>query len=198
MASKYPDRKAQTSVEYLIILGVILVIALIAIGLSLFFGQTQGDAVMQETRTYWSMQAFPIKVIDMQGYTYPSAAAGTTGEIALVLENDDTKPLNVTGLALDGETFSLHARDTHSVTGDQPGTDLGVVSNLLPANPGIKLSPGDQYTIYLRPPAACKYISGNPPTSFSRNLTITYRSRYFTGIAFKGAKPVAGKCSPSS
>ncbi len=196
MARISSEKKAQTSVEYLVILGVILVIALIAIGLSIFFGQTQGDAVMQETRTYWSAQAFPIKIMDMQGYTYPDASAGTLGEIGLVLENDDSKPLNITGLALDGEsTFNVYS--THSVSGSLGTAISGDSSGINPAY-GIKLSPGDQYTIYLRPGTACKYSSGNPPTTFSRNLTITYKSRYFSGITFKGVKPIMGKCNPSS
>lgn len=62
--------RAQGATEYLVLLAVVLIIALVGVALLGFFPGTAGDAQLQESRIYWS-SASPIAVVEAPGaYMY--------------------------------------------------------------------------------------------------------------------------------
>ncbi|MEM4235570.1 MAG: hypothetical protein QXV44_00785, partial [Candidatus Anstonellaceae archaeon] len=76
--------KAQLSAEFLVILAVVLLISLVVISISLFFVQSSSEINQKQLEVYWSAEAAPFRIIQMQGYFYSSYP--TLGEIALLLE----------------------------------------------------------------------------------------------------------------
>ncbi|MDE1797997.1 MAG: class III signal peptide-containing protein [Candidatus Micrarchaeota archaeon] len=195
-------RFGQTSVEYLMIMAVVLVVALIAIGLSLFFTQSSGDVLQSETVTYWSTQVPPpFRILEMQGYYY-SGTPGT-GELALVFQNVDTKPAYLRNLVLtpnDGTNMELW--DNHSTSGSSPSCcDLGAIGPGVAygSQPNITFAPSQKKTLYVRVTYACSNAgttSTDSTTRFYDNLTIYYDSPYYTQLSFTGIKPIQGRCNP--
>lgn len=185
--------KGQLSVEFLVILGVIMVVALVAIGLTLFFTQSSWEVSQSEINAYWSTQAAPIRVVEMKGYFYSSSPS--IGELALILENVDSKPITIKSLVLSPAESSYSVYSARGGTGTLLGTSgSGALSGL-----DIELAPSERATVYIRTASLCTtgtaYTLANSE-SFRSDFTIYYDTPYFTGLSFEGAKPVAGKCNP--
>lgn len=198
------DARGQTTVEYLVILATVLVIGLIAVGLSLFYSQTSGDITQAESVAYWSSQVRPLRVYDMQGYAYSN---GAPGEIALVLENLDSKPITVKNFVLEPYPASgsgMNASFNHSADGSQmsaisPGNGAG--PGVLYANQfSVKLAPSAKQAFYLRTGYLCTnsgQTTGTNNQSFKATLTIYYDTPNFPQLSFKGIKPILGRCNPA-
>jgi hypothetical protein len=193
-------KKGQTTLEYTTILAVVLVIGLIVVGLTLFFSQSSGSVTEAEAEAYWASQARPIRVIGMQGYYYSSMPS--SGEIGIVVENIDSKPITITGLLLEpysdsAEEFSTYAN--HSTDGSTT-TLIGVST---PSSPlwenGIRLAPNERYSFFIRAATICSTSTSASASSerFRNYLTIYYNTPDFTGLSFKGLKPIMGKCHSS-
>jgi uncharacterized membrane protein len=193
------SKKAQISVEFLVIMGIILLIALVVIAIVTFFIQSSSELNQSQIEFYWSTQASPIRIVQMQGYYYNSYP--NLGEIALVLENKDSKPITIKSFVLepyDSEyTFSVYAN--HSTTGSSSG--LTLYGQAGPNNLNgldILINPGEKVAVYLRTTLACSNSSATDYTSpekFLNYLTIYYQTPYFSDLSFKGLKPIAGRCS---
>ena len=178
----------------MVILAIVLVIGLVVIGLAMFFSQSSGDVTQSETNAYWATQVRPLRIIDMQGYYYGTG----TGEIALMLENVDSKPITVRGFVTEpgvgGENYAVCS--THSCQG---GSNIGT-SGLGASNGlSVKLSPGQKMAFYLQPTTACSNsgLGEASTTRFRKYLTIYYDTPSFTGLSFKGVKQIAGVCNPA-
>ncbi len=152
----YSMKKAQVSSEFIVILGVVLVIAMVAIGLTLFFSQSSKDITENEARMYWSSQPRPLRVLDY------SCVNG--GDLSLLIENIDSKPINLTGFVVDS---------TNSVV-----------------SPDIEIAPAERI-VYLV--SGTPFCSGSE-TSFEGTLVINYSTPYFEDLNFEGIRPLRGSC----
>ncbi len=196
------NRSGQATVEYLIILATVLVVALVAIGLSLFFTQSSGDVLQSETNTYWSTQVPPpFRIVQMQGYYY-SGNPGS-GEIALVIQNVDSKPAYLRNIVLDPYPGSsnMELYGNHSIDGSVATYDLGTLGPGVAYGSQVNISfaPSESKAFFIRLPYACSN-SGTTSTDatnrFYQNLTFYYDTPYFTQLSFKGIKPIQGRCNP--
>lgn len=174
--------KGQIAAEYLVIFALILTIALVAIGLSIFFIQQSSEVNESEVRTYWATQVRPVRIVDMQGFT-----SGT--KLALMLENVDDKHITITNMTLeppDGGA-SINFQDS---SGASYGTTAIGISN-------FQLAPGEKKAIYLVTSAVCTDSGTGTANSekYYNYLTIHYDTPYFSGLKFKGLKQLAGKCN---
>ncbi|PIT84448.1 hypothetical protein COU37_03590 [Candidatus Micrarchaeota archaeon CG10_big_fil_rev_8_21_14_0_10_45_29] len=190
--------KGQISAEYLMILGVVMLVALVAIGLTIFFTQGAWDISQSEISSYWATQAHPIRVTEMEGYYYGTSL---NGEIALVLENVDTKVITIKNFIIEpyGVTETFGVYDAHHSTGaGVTGNSLGTAGVSQTLSTTIVLAPGEKEEVYLRPTMACSDSGeGRADTEkFYNELTIVYDTPYFEDISFKGAKPIGGRCNP--
>jgi len=90
--------KAQGSTEYLVLLAVVLVIALVAIALLGYFPGLAGDAKKTQSDSYWKA-ARPFGIIE-------HSQSGTN--LSLVLQNNEPQQLNVTAIysGAGGSNFS--------------------------------------------------------------------------------------------
>jgi len=200
MVSTPSPIRGQTSMEFTIILAVVLIIGLIVIGLAMYFSMGSSDVSDTEAKTYWSTQARPLRISDMAGYFYSGTSYEDNGEIALKIENVDTKPITLTGIMM-ADTGTYSAYLVHSSNGALPGSAWGVSGtgngqSLTWAN-GIKLAPSQQLTIYIRASNLCSTGGTNGASSerFKNYVTLYYNTPDFTGLSFKGVKPIKGSCS---
>ena len=192
-----PCARGQTSMEFTIILAVVLIIGLIVIGLAMYFSMGSSDVSDTEAKTYWATQARPLRISEMAGYYYTSNSPGT-GEIALKIENVDTKPITLTGIMM-ADTGTYTAYRSHSTAGDLQ-VPWGISSDADPTwDNGIKLAPNQAMTIYVRADNLCSNTGSNGASSerFKNYVTLYYDTADFSGLSFKGVKPIKGTCSPS-
>ena len=195
------ELKGQLSAEFLIILGVVLLVALVAVSLSIFFTQSSQDISQTESEAYWSTQAQPIRIVDMEGYYY--AATPSSGEISLLLENLDSKPITIKSFVLEPygseATFNVYAN--HSTAGSTIGlTSYGTAGTGSLSGLSITLAPSERKAVYMRTEVACSSTTTTVRTSTSKyynDLTIYYNTPYFSGLSFKGLRPISGRCNPN-
>lgn len=194
------DNSGQGSVEYLIIIGVVLVIALIVVGLSTFFASSSQDINQTEVDTYWSTQVRPLRLMAMQGHYY---GASYGGEIALLVQNIDSKPVTLRNIIMGPDVNTISVYSNHSTSGAPAGTPLGYAGQNYKASPNLSIviSPSERVAIYLR----VNDTSGSGfcadsfnSRSFRKNLTLQYDTPYFSQNYFAGVKPIQGKCSQSN
>lgn len=201
MEPKYRKKNGQISAEFLIILAIVLIVALVAVGLSSFFLQSSGDVVQSETDTYWATQVRPLRVDQMQGYYY--SGAPSSGEIAIVIQNVDSKPLTLRNIVLDAypvgsDTFGVYTQ--HSSDGSTNGGSVGTAgpSVAYGSQFNYTLKPSEKVAFYLRLAYACADSdpTGGSNNLFLKNLTLYYDTPYFTQLSFRGIKPIRGRCNP--
>jgi hypothetical protein len=108
------ERKGQGTTEYLIILAVIIVIALVVVGVMGWVPGLSGGITEQQSRAYWQSTS-PFSIIE---YKF----SGTTAE--LEIQNISANKLTLTSLQFDGEgtlgssiSFNAGERKLVTVTG---------------------------------------------------------------------------------
>ncbi|MFA5108628.1 MAG: hypothetical protein WC492_03805 [Candidatus Micrarchaeia archaeon] len=195
------ELKGQLSAEFLIILGVVLLVALVAVSLSIFFTQSSQDISQTESSAYWSTQAQPVRIVDMEGYYY--ASTPSSGEISLLLENIDSKPITIKSFVLEpyGSETTFNVYSNHSSAGSTTGLTLyGTAGASALTGLSITLAPSERKSVYLRTAVACSDTTTTVRTSTSKyynDFTIYYDTPYFSGLSFKGLRPISGRCNPN-
>ncbi|MFH1307100.1 MAG: class III signal peptide-containing protein [Candidatus Micrarchaeota archaeon] len=194
-------KKAQISAEFLVILGVVLLVALVAVGLAMFFTESSWQISQSEIAAYWATQAHPIRVIEMQGYYY--ASFPNSGEVAVLLENVDSKPITIKSFVIEPygteTTFTVYA--AHSSDGGTGGiTSYGTAGAGSLNGLDVDLAPSERKAFYLRTAVACSDSGTTDQANsdkFYNDFTIYYDTPYFPNLSFKGIKPITSKCTPS-
>ena len=107
-------KKGQASTEYLIVVAVVLIIALVVVGVMGWFPGLGGEVKQTESKQYWESMAFPFAIKDYK-------LAGTA--LTLSLQNMVQDKLTLTEIYVDGialsaadVTFSGGQRKTVSAT----------------------------------------------------------------------------------
>ncbi|MCX8205709.1 MAG: hypothetical protein N3H30_00580 [Candidatus Micrarchaeota archaeon] len=91
--------RGQGSTEYLVLLAVALIVALVAIALLGWFPGVSGDTRESQSRSYWN-GAQPFSVIEYK-------SSSTTGNLTLTLRNERSEKLTITGISVDGTALNL-------------------------------------------------------------------------------------------
>lgn len=107
--------KAQASVEYLFILGIVLVVALLLGAIMSQFAPAGSESAEQQSRAYWrSTSPFSIQGIKVSG-----------NAVSMEIKNEMTQRLNLTSIAFDGVDIGaaqfFTPGQTLTVTGIVPG-----------------------------------------------------------------------------
>ncbi|MCD6415017.1 MAG: class III signal peptide-containing protein [Candidatus Diapherotrites archaeon] len=122
-------KKAQASTEYLIILAVVIIVALIVVGVMGWFPSTSGSVKEQQSKTYWST-ATPFSITDVK-------YSGTTLELSL--QNKMQDKLELTGVTVAGTAGTV--TDTNFTAGETKAITITGVPSCGTA--------GDPYSISL-------------------------------------------------
>jgi len=83
--------RAQGATEYLVLLAVVLIVALVSVALLGFFPGMASDAQITQSQAYWQ-SASPISIIE----TAAVAASATTTMPYLRIRNSGTYPIRIT------------------------------------------------------------------------------------------------------
>lgn len=199
--AKIPLSRGQTSMEFTIILAVVLIIGLIVIGLAMFFALGSGDVSDTEAKAYWATQVRPLRISEMAGYYYSGATS--LGEIALKIENIDSKPITLKGIIMEpnsGQQYDAYkTHSTDGTTGTLWDYSTAASPTWIHQSGGIRLAPNEAVTIYVRSNNLCSDLGSDGASTerFKNYLTFYYETPDFTGLSFKGVKPIKGSCSPS-
>ena len=91
--------KGQGATEYLVLLAVVLVVAMVAIALLLFFPEMTFDAKSRESSAYWRGAAHPFAILD-------HSHSSTTSNITLVVQNTEADQKQLTNISIGGGGLS--------------------------------------------------------------------------------------------
>jgi uncharacterized protein (UPF0333 family) len=159
-------QKGQGTIEYLVILAIIVVIALIVVGLLLQTTDVGGGIGESTAKTAWK-SAEPFAIMDY-------AQAENDGNLTIVLKNNS-------GAVLDLTSFKIGTHDLNTVIGN----DLEL-SNFAPNSTAVFYVSGTTV-------GAC--VSGNTYSYKAEDIEITYNTADITGRKQIGKSPLTGTCS---
>ncbi|MCX8175518.1 MAG: hypothetical protein N3E51_04925 [Candidatus Micrarchaeota archaeon] len=174
--------KGQGATEYLVLLAVVLVIALVVIALLLFFPGMSGPVSESESKIYWTGTAKPFRVheaeympVGTRGICCPySYGVG----FQFVLENSDPDIITLTGVNIDGVSRQFCAHGEYA-----PGSS-------------IFFGPAEKKSVDVR--VQCG--EGPVPDYCTRGqevnveLIFNYNTRYMQNVTQKGTKKFAFRC----
>jgi hypothetical protein len=119
--------KGQGATEYLVLLAVVLIIALVSISLLGFFPSMASDAKITQSNTYWRGQATPLGILE--------GSFNTSGNGTVVLVNNDASGIvsvtNMSFTSSNGQVGYLTGVPLAIAAGDQAiGTVVNVSSGV--------------------------------------------------------------------
>lgn len=136
--------KGQGATEYLVLLGVVLIVALVAIALLGFFPGLSTDTRETQARSYWSGIANPFQITD---YSY----SGTT--LTLVIRNSRSERLTINNITLNDGSTTVSFTPSDNVIGagetkkyDITGMTSCTSGNLFEVNVDIEYTTKDGVT----------------------------------------------------
>ena len=122
----------QGAVEYLIIIGVVLIIALMVISVLSFFPSTAGESVASQSQLYWRGQAKPFSVIDAV-YSHDGVCGVDLeeGGIIMVVKNTDKYNLTLREIYVDNTIHGVcYMNNLSSSIEFTPGQETVIGVNL--------------------------------------------------------------------
>jgi len=206
--------RAQGATEYLVLLAVVLIVALVSVALLGFFPGMASDSRIAQSQTYWQ-SAQPISVTDVGGRVIASNGA-TYG--VLFFRNSGAYPIRITGI-IGGDGSKCSVFYTETSAGCSPAT-LGTynISDYYYMAPGEEkyfASPGFHGTgfcrrhLEFRTATSSSYALGGASTVCQNSSTdpgmINFKTFGFEYIEYIdgqqitkrqiGAKPLMAKCN---
>lgn len=91
------SKKGQGATEYLVLLAVVLIVAMVAIALLGFFPGLAGDAKIAQSDAYWRGTARPFSILE-------HSFSGTT--LTLVIQNTEAEQRQLTNISIGGSGFN--------------------------------------------------------------------------------------------
>jgi len=155
--------RGQGATEYLVLLAVVLIVALVSVALLGFFPGMASDTKMTQSDAYWKGVARPFAIIDYS-INATNMTNVTTGGATLTLENKE-------------------AGGQYTITNITIGT---VSSNLTTA---VKFAPGEIKNIVI----ATGFGTNTVGATYEYNVTIFYNSPTINGAKQYGSKNLVSK-----
>jgi len=162
---QFSYKKGQGATEYLVLLAVVLIVAMVAIALLGFFPGLAGDAKIAQSDSYWSGSARPFAILEH------SQNAGESN-MTLVMQNVDADQRQISDISIAGS----------GITGN--------ASTYLSTSQNQYFSSGEKKTAYLDLSGSC--TAGN---TYEYSVNITYDTGSITGMKQYGEKTLVGKCN---
>ncbi len=166
----------QGATEYLVLLAVVLIIALVSIALLGFFPGISSDAKITQSASYWRGDARPFQVLDAAALSSDSpCGVSGGGGYAFTLQNTEADTLTLTGVNIDSVNKSFCV----------PGSAAGAVT----------FGPGQKRNIHidLRAPLGCTVGK-----QVEMGLGFNYSSRYISNKLQSGSKKLVFTCGTST
>jgi len=180
-------RFGQGATEYLVLLAVVLIVALVSVALLGFFPGMASDAQITQSQMYWK-SATPIAITEtaaltysLSGYTYPY----------MLMKNTGTYPIRITGLiGADGGKTTQFVTNTRAGCNPSAGSTYNISDYyyLAPGEEryfawGARINIPCDYEIIARPSASGGYIVS--ATSVCQNSTASPGVLGFKSFGFE-------------
>ena len=110
----FASPKGQGATEYLVLLAVVLIVAMVAIALLGFFPGLSYDAKKSESDSYWTGAASPFQIKD---HTQPAG-----GNLTLVVSNVNPAQLELTDIEVGGGGYAGNYNTTTFISGGEQRT----------------------------------------------------------------------------
>jgi hypothetical protein len=159
-------RKGQGATEYLVLLAVVLIVAMVAIALLGFFPGLAGDAKIAQSDAYWRGTARPFSILE-------HSFTGTT--LRLIIQNTEADQRRVTNISVGSTQYATT-----------------VPSSYVPGTGSAFYSAGEKHNETITMTTAC--TAGNTYELYV-NFTYSNADGSITGIKQYGEKTLVGKCS---
>jgi len=166
------ENRGQGATEYLVLLAVVLIIALVSISLLGFFPGMASDAQISQSKIYWSGEAAPMRIMDAAIVQISCSDARVPTGYRLVLQNAGADSLTFTGVSSGGDAYKFCL--------------LGNASNI-----PFAIGAGEAATIDVAPPLN---ISCGKGSVEELQLTFSYSSNNALAREQVGAKKLALRC----
>ncbi len=103
-------QKGQGATEYLVLLAVVLIVALVSVALLGFFPGMASDAQMTQSQIYWQI-ASPIVIMDW-GARYANYSNNIYTQIYMKIRNTGTYPIRLSKILINGQSISTLCTST--------------------------------------------------------------------------------------
>ena len=171
--SIYGSSKGQGATEYLVLIAVVLIVALVSVSLLGFFPGISADSQIKQSQAYWSGEARPFQVVDAASTYGTICGNGGSGGYVLSVQNTEASTLKITNISADGSTGYC-------------GPD-GV------QNAQVSLGPGERKLLSVVTSAGSSPCTAG--TSVQMGLNFTYSSPYIANKTQLGTKKLVLRCS---
>ncbi len=133
------NKKGQGSTEYLVILAVVLIVALVAVALLGFFPGLATDSQESQSEAYWTGTATPFKIMESKG---------TANTLTVILQNSNSKKLTLTTFSANGANATIGTNGVF-LGGEKKGTAFNVtITGLCVGSTRYSISGNTIYFIY--------------------------------------------------
>lgn len=166
--------KGQGSTEYLVVLGAVIALSLLAATLLGYFADTSPMARAERSRAYWAGPAQPFGIYDAVYRYNGSGASNWTGGVHLVMKNKDKYLQNISRIILNGNS------STFCVSGSAAGA------------PFLLFNPGQERTVAVIDGSGRMCLSNG--TAFAR-LALNHSSPFINGSLQNGSLALAVSCT---
>ena len=163
-------KKGQGATEYLVLLAVVLIVAMVAIALLGFFPGLAGDAKIAQSDSYWRGTSRPFAILE-------HSMASTGSNITIVVQNVDADQREITQISMAGSGLSGMANSTSA------SSDLYSSSKRF-------FSSGEKKTLHVDLGSSC--TSGN---SYELYVNFTYNTGSINALKQYGEKTLVGRCN---
>lgn len=164
--------KGQGATEYLVLLAVVLIVAMVAIALLGFFPGLAGDAKKAQSDAYWRGEARPFAIIEH--------AQGPLTNLTLVVQNLDADQKILTNLSVAGGpingSYNLNSTERYFSAGEKRTLTMPIslgTTAISGSNTGC--TSGSTYEYFI-------------------NFTYSNADQTITGQKEYGSKTLVGKC----
>lgn len=165
---------AQSSLEYILLLAIVMVVAISVILLVTPEGKDLPGISVSESQVYWRQEATPIRIaeaVHLRPSPCPQGQPNGTSGYSLTLENSGHEPITITNITMDSAArlFCLPSKNASS---------------------GITIDPFSRKRVNVN--YTTNRASGQV---FAASVNFTYNKAGFTGRVQVGAKKLAVYCS---
>jgi hypothetical protein len=171
------EKKGQGASEYLVILGAVLIVALIAAVLIGYFTGFATDLTEQQSRTYWMGYAAPFTIYDA-AYNGAGGQCGASGgpaaQFEIVMKNSDKYPENLTAIYIGTTTNGTICSPPSSANGAP-----------------IRFAPNEQKVVAVR--VNSSLCTNRAKTSVA--VVLRYNSPYISNKSQSGTSKLYVSCS---
>ena len=166
-------KPGQGATEYLVLLAVVLIVALVSVSLLGFFPGMSSDTQLKQSQAYWSGTARPFQVLD-EASTYGTlCGADNSGGYMLSMQNTEASSLKITNISVDGSS--------------------GFCGPTGALNAPVSLGAGEKKTLTVITSASAAPCTEGKAAQMG--LNITYSTTYLTNKVQSGAKKLLLRCS---